>query len=99
MEIKLGAVYQDKINGLRGTATGHVDYLTGCSQTLITPRSEDPGVYIEPCWIDDTRLMLVSFDERFAEEFPYYSNRESTKYKAPTGGGKLPSFKGTNKLP
>ena len=64
MKIELGCTYQDKITGFRGVATGHCEYLSGCSQTLLTPKSENCNEKKDAHWIDDQRLELVKMDGR-----------------------------------
>lgn len=56
MQIKLGATYTDIITGFVGIATGHVEYLTGCHQTLLTPKCGKDNSKLEPQWFDDDRL-------------------------------------------
>jgi len=56
--IILGATYVDGISGLTGVAVGHVEYITGCYQTLIQPKGKKDSKP-EPHWIDDQRLSLV----------------------------------------
>jgi len=56
--IELGRRYVDKITNFRGVATGHVDYLSGCSQTLLAPHVSGEGSLIESAWFDDQRLEL-----------------------------------------
>lgn len=64
MNIELGCTYIDKITGFRGVATGHCEYLSGCSQTLLTPKSENCNEKKDAHWIDDQRLELVKMDGR-----------------------------------
>lgn len=54
--IILGAKYQDKITGFSGVATGHVEYISGCNQTLLVPRVGDDGKLLGGEWFDDQRL-------------------------------------------
>lgn len=56
MKIELGRTYKDKITGFSGVATGYVEYITGCNQALIAPRSD--GGKIESAWFDVQRLKL-----------------------------------------
>lgn len=59
----LGARYQDVISGFRGVAVGHVQYLTGCNQTLLQAHTLDSTKKPEPEWFDDQRLQqLVDYD-------------------------------------
>lgn len=53
--IELGRIYEDKITGFKGTATGHCEYMTGCSQTLLAAKAAD-GMAGESAWFDDQRL-------------------------------------------
>lgn len=39
MIITLGKSYRDRITGVIGTATGYVQYLSGCNQALISPKA------------------------------------------------------------
>ena len=55
MHDSIGRTFVDKISGLKGVATGRVEYLTGCNQLLIQPRSSD-GRPIECHWLDEQRL-------------------------------------------
>ena len=57
--IELGSTVKDVISGITGIVTGKVEYLTGCKQMLIQPRSKD-GEYVEPRWFDEDRLELMS---------------------------------------
>lgn len=53
----LGATYFDKITGFEGVATGYVQYITGCNQLLLAPRSTD-GTLKDSQWLDEQRLVL-----------------------------------------
>lgn len=55
MNERLGHTFRDKVSGAQGVATGHVEYITGCNQTLIQPASTD-GKPVESYWVDDQRL-------------------------------------------
>lgn len=57
--INLGATYTDRITGFTGTAIGHCEYLTGCNQTLLQPKGDDPTKKAEGHWFDDQRLDAV----------------------------------------
>ena len=59
MSIKLGHTYTDRITGFTGIAIGHCEYLTGCNQTLLSPRGSDPGKRPESEWFDDQRLEVT----------------------------------------
>lgn len=58
--IKLGLTYRDAISLFQGVAIGHVNYLTGCNQTLLQPPSGDHSKKNEAEWIDDERLFEVA---------------------------------------
>ena len=57
---QLGNTYKDKITGFTGVCTGHVEYLTGCNQSLLTPKAKPDGSLSESVWFDDDRVDLVS---------------------------------------
>lgn len=54
----LGRTFTDRITGFTGVAIGHVEYITGCHQTLLAPKSSD-GKQLESVWIDDQRLAVT----------------------------------------
>jgi hypothetical protein len=54
---QLGLIYKDKITDFEGVATGHVRYLTGCNQVLITPKIDKEGKPREAQWFDEQRLV------------------------------------------
>lgn len=62
--IELGCTYKDKITGFQGIATGHVDYITGCNQTLLAPFVKEDGDKRNSHWFDDQRLELISTKEQ-----------------------------------
>lgn len=51
----LGCRYRDVVTGFEGVATGRCEYLTGCNQVLLAPRSEG-GKPAEASWFDEQRL-------------------------------------------
>ncbi|MCO5730133.1 hypothetical protein [Rhizobium sp. SSA_523] len=55
----LGHTYRDTISGFTGVAIGHVDYITGCNQTLLQPRTMDANKRPDAEWFDDQRLERV----------------------------------------
>lgn len=56
--IILGGTYRDVITGFTGVAIGHCEYLTGCNQTLITPKINADGAAKDSNWYDDQRLEI-----------------------------------------
>lgn len=59
-KIELGVTYKDVITGFAGVAVGHVDYISGCNQTLLSPRVDKDNKAEAPNWIDDQRLEPVT---------------------------------------
>jgi hypothetical protein len=54
----LGYLVSDRITGFTGIAIGHVEYLTGCNQTLVVPRVGGDGAIRAGEWFDDQRLQF-----------------------------------------
>ena len=58
MKIEMGREYKDKITGFRGICTGKAEYISGCSQVLITPKvKKGEGTKAE--WFDEQRLEQI----------------------------------------
>lgn len=55
----LGKTVVDSMTGFTGVAIGHVEYVTGCNQTLVQPRCKPEGDFVESRWLDDERLSEV----------------------------------------
>jgi hypothetical protein len=62
MKIKLGSQAEDKLTGFKGTVTGTAQYLTGCSQYCLLPKTDDPTKYPEGQWFDEGRIVKVKGD-------------------------------------
>lgn len=60
----LGNTYRDKVTGFIGVATGHVVYLTGCSQLLLNPPCDVNGNIRKSHWFDEQRCELLANTER-----------------------------------
>lgn len=58
-KIKLGLEAKDKITGFKGIITGHADYLTGCDQYLLQPKSKADGDFNEGRWFDEGRIEII----------------------------------------
>lgn len=58
MNIKLGSKVRDIITGFEGIATARVEYLNGCIQYCITPKSND-GKYPDHQYIDHQQIEVV----------------------------------------
>lgn len=56
MNDRLGFTYIDRITGFTGIAIGHVEYISGCNQTLLVPECSDLKKRPEAEWFDDQRL-------------------------------------------
>lgn len=54
----LGFTFQDKITGFRGVCTGQVQYISGCNQLLLVPKSEG-GKSPDGSWYDVQRCEQV----------------------------------------
>jgi hypothetical protein len=57
--MKNGTIVRDKITGFEGRVTGHCDYISGCSQSLIQPAVDKDGKFQNAHWFDDQRLELI----------------------------------------
>jgi len=60
-ENNLGRFGTELITGFQGIATGYCQYITGCSQYLLVPKSVD-GSYKEPQWFDEQRIFFNEGD-------------------------------------
>jgi hypothetical protein len=58
MRVKLGQMVRDQITDITGVVTARVEYLTGCEQVLVQPKSKDNS-YIESRWFDEDRVVIV----------------------------------------
>lgn len=54
--LELGSKVKDRITGFSGIVTGRCQYLSGCSQALVSPSIGEDGAYKEPHWLDEQRL-------------------------------------------
>lgn len=55
----MGHTCKDKVSGFVGVCTGVVDYLTGCSQALLSPKADEKNSVGESKWFDLQRLVIV----------------------------------------
>ena len=62
--VNLGQIVKDAVTGFIGTATGRIEYLSGSSQIQVTPRVDDTGKFVDPSWIEERRLEIVTAEER-----------------------------------
>ena len=58
-KFKNGDVVTEKVTGFKGTITGSVYYLTGCSQYLVTAKQKDEFTEAVTVWYDEGRLEYV----------------------------------------
>lgn len=57
----LGHRVRDIISGFEGRATGHVVYISGCNQVLVSPPYDKKGqTWPKANWIDEQRLVIVA---------------------------------------
>lgn len=56
--IELGVTASDIVTGFEGVVTGRAQYLTGCDQYVLTPKSKD-GAAATGQWFDENRLKFT----------------------------------------
>ena len=59
MKFELGIEAKDSVTGFKGVITGHVRYLTGCDQYLLTPPVDKEGKHVESRWYDVNRVIAL----------------------------------------
>ncbi len=87
MEIKLGDKAKDALTGFTGIVTARCDYLTGCVQFKVTPKSlSKDGKPDDGEWFDESRLVASQWKA-------LRSGAAVTRVVAPGGpfGGEPPS--------
>lgn len=57
---ELGVIVKDSITGFTGAVTGRADYITGCSQYLVQPKSKKPDEIKGSIWFDEQRLSPIA---------------------------------------
>jgi len=57
---QLGQKCKDKVTGFEGVAIGHVRYISGCNQVLLSPPVGKDGAHRESHWFDEQRLIQTS---------------------------------------
>ena len=65
--IYLGYRYRDKITSFVGTATSHVQFITGCDQLHLQPDTKD-GAFVEGHYFDINRLEKINHTPLELEE-------------------------------
>lgn len=76
-----GYTFRDKVSGHTGVATGWSEFITGCEQVLLCPKSPDPTKTPDGTWYDLTRLEKLDEVERVV-----LSNHNEAKAPAPKKG-------------
>lgn len=59
-KFELGQEVRDQLTGVTGNVTGRADYLTGCNQYSVTPRSCEGNKVPDSHWFDEGRLVLTN---------------------------------------
>lgn len=59
MHPTFGCEFEDRITGFKGICTGRAEYISGCTQLLITPKLKEPGESTKAEWFDEQRLKQV----------------------------------------
>ncbi len=57
--IKLGQKVRDRVTGFEGIATSRVEYLNGCVQYCVKPKTREDGKMPEGEYIDDAQLEVI----------------------------------------
>ena len=58
-KIELGVAASDVVSRFSGIVTGRAQYLTGCNQYYLRPRSKDGG-YTKGAWFDENVLEIIN---------------------------------------
>lgn len=59
---EMGFTLKDKITGFKGVVAGRCEYITGCDQYLVQPKT-DNGKWVDSRWLDENRLEAVEGSE------------------------------------
>lgn len=59
MFVNMAKKVRDTITGFSGVVVGHVEYISGCNQSLVQPPVKTDGEYVEGRYIDDDRLSVI----------------------------------------
>lgn len=60
----IGLPGTDSLTGFKGTITGHVRFISGCNQLLLTPTVTADGSIRSPEWFDEQRVAVGDADQR-----------------------------------
>ncbi|HEX2656127.1 MAG TPA: hypothetical protein VHN11_21095 [Xanthobacteraceae bacterium] len=64
MKHELGSTARDTITGFYGVITGRVNYLTGCDQYLVQPKTKSENEFVEARWFDENRIDILGGIEK-----------------------------------
>jgi len=59
MDEKFGMKAKDMVTGFEGTITAKCEYIYGCTQYLITPKTDKEGKKRDGEWFDEGRIVLL----------------------------------------
>ena len=57
--VSFGDRGRDIITGFVGVVTGRCEYISGCTQLLLSPMVSGDGAHREPAWFDDQRIEVI----------------------------------------
>lgn len=57
--VNLGDVAEDRISGFKGVVLGRIEYLTGCNQIFLLPKSKEDNDFKEGHWFDVERIEVL----------------------------------------
>lgn len=57
--MQLGDKVEDTLTGFEGIVVGLAQYISGCNQALVKPRTLKEGAMVEGEWIDEQRLLVT----------------------------------------
>lgn len=76
----LGKQGADIVTGFTGVISGFAEYLTGCSQLLLSPRCKEDGSRVDASWFDIDRVQI---DEAVKQIVLVPTNASVTKVEQP----------------
>lgn len=54
----MGRKCTDSITGFSGVVTAYAEYITGCNQLLLTPKTVKKGEMKRSSWVDEQRVVF-----------------------------------------
>ncbi len=58
-KIKMGSTVKDKVTGFTGIVTARCEFISGCLQYCVLPKSGKDGKYPDHQYFDEERLIVV----------------------------------------